>query len=116
MFEVGELEKGLQASRTLISHRAKDVPLRVMNLMDTEVRLGKGTAMAELQPAEVLGQPACPDVSRAQGESNEELTDDLDVGVTGAERAQLRKLLQEFDVILSVTEYDMEQTGSRTLD
>ena len=38
--EAGELVKGLQASRTLIPHRAKGVPLRVMNLMDTEVRLG----------------------------------------------------------------------------
>ena len=47
MSEAGELEKGLQASRTLIRHRAKDVQLRVMNLMDTEKRLGKGTAMAE---------------------------------------------------------------------
>ena len=47
MSEAGELGKGLQASRTLIPHRAKDVSLRVMNLMDTEERLGKGTAMAE---------------------------------------------------------------------
>ena len=51
MSEAGELEKGIQASHTLMQHRAKDVPLRVMNLLDTEVRLGKGTAMAELQPS-----------------------------------------------------------------
>ena len=44
MSEAGELGKGL----TLIPHRTKDVPLRVMNIMDTEVRLCKGTAMAEL--------------------------------------------------------------------
>ena len=47
MSETGELGKGLQASRTLIPRRAKDVSLRVMNLMDTEERLGKGTVMAE---------------------------------------------------------------------
>ena len=47
MSEAGELGKGFQASRTLIPHRPKDVPLRVMNLMDTEVRIGKGRAMAE---------------------------------------------------------------------
>ena len=41
MSEAGELEKGLQASHMLIPHRANDVPLRVMNLVDTEVRLGK---------------------------------------------------------------------------
>ena len=50
MSEAGELGKGLQASRTLIPHRANDVSLRVMNLMGTEMRLCKGTAMAELQP------------------------------------------------------------------
>ena len=111
MFEAGELGTGLQASRTLIPHRVKDVPLRVMNLMDTEVRLGMGTAMAELQPVEVLGQPACPDVNRAQGECIEELMDDVDAAVIGAERVQLRKLLQVFGGILSVNEYDMGQTG-----
>ena len=36
--------------------------------------------------------------------------DGIDAGVTGAERAQLRKLLQEVDGILSVIEYDMVQT------
>ena len=41
--------------------------------------------------------------------------DGVVVGVTGAERAQLRKLLQEFDGILSVNEYDMGQTGSRNI-
>ena len=115
MSEAGEFGKGLQASRTLIPHRAKDVPLRVMNLMDTEVLLGKGTAMGELQPVEVLGQPTCPDVNRAQGECIEELMDGVDAGVTGAERAQLRKFLQGFGGILSVNEYDMGQTGSRKI-
>ena len=35
MSEAGERGKGLQKSRTLIPHRAKDVSLRVMNLMYT---------------------------------------------------------------------------------
>ena len=111
MSEAGALGKGLQASRTLIPHRAKDAPLRVINIMDTEVRLGKGTTMAELQPVEVLGQPTCPDVIRAQGECIEKLMDGVDAGVTGAELAQLGKLLQEFGGILAVNEYDMGQTG-----
>ena len=51
-------------------------------------------------------QPTCPDVNRAQGECIEELMDGVDAGVTGAERAQLTKLLQEFGGILSVSEYD----------
>ena len=83
--------------------------------MDTEVRLGKGTAMAELQPVEVLVQPTCPDVNRAEAECIEDLMDGIDVGVTSAERAQLRKLLQDFGGILSVSEYDMEHTGSRNI-
>ena len=83
--------------------------------MDTEVRRGKGTAMAELQPVEVLWQPTCPDVNRAQGECIEEFRDGVDAGVIGAERAQLRKLLQEFGGILSVNEHDMGQTGSRNI-
>ena len=86
MAEAGELGKGIQASRTLIPQRAKGVPLRAMNLMDTKVRLGKGTAMAELQPVEVLGQPTCPDVNRAQGECIKELMDGVDAAVIGAER------------------------------
>ena len=76
------------------------------------MRQDKGTAMAELQPVEVLGQPPNTDASRAQGECIEELMDDIDAGVTGTERAQLRKLLQEFGGILSVSQYDMGQTGS----
>ena len=75
--------------------------------MDTEVRLCKGTARAELQPVEVLGQPACPYVNRAQGECIEELMDGVDADVIDAERAQLRNLLQEFGGILSVNWYDM---------
>ena len=111
MSEAGERGKWLQASRTLIPHRANYVLLRVMNLMYTEVRLGKGTTMAELQPVEVMGQLTCPDVNRAQGESIEKLMDGVHAGVTGVERAQLRKLLQEFSGILSVNEYDIGQTG-----
>ena len=108
MSEAGELGKGLQASRTLIQRRAKDVPLPMMNVMDTEVRLVKDTAMAELQPIEVLVQRICQDVNKAQGEFIEEMMNCIDAGVTGAQRAQLRKLLQ--DEILSVNEYDMGQT------
>ena len=70
-----------------------------MNLIDTEVHIGKGTAMAELQPVEVQMQPTCPDVNRAQGECIEELMDGADAGVTAAERVQLRKVLQEFGEI-----------------
>ena len=33
-----------------------------MNIIDREVGLGRGRAMAELQPVEVLVQPTCPDV------------------------------------------------------
>ena len=84
MSEAGELGNELQTSRTLIPHRAKGVPLRVMNLMDTDVRLGKSIAMAELQPVEVLGQPPCPDVGRVQGECIEELMDGIDASVTVA--------------------------------
>ena len=98
-------------SGTVISHRAKDVLLRVMNVMDTEVRLGKGTAMVEMQPVEVLVQPTCPDVNRAQGECNEDFVHAIDAGVTGTERAQMRQFLQEFGGISSVSEYDMELTG-----
>ena len=115
MSEAGELGKWLQASQTLIPHRAKGVPFRVMNLMDTEVHLGKGTAMAELQAVEVLVQPTCSEVHRAQGECIEEMMDGVDVGVTDAERVQLRKLLQEFRGSLSVSEHNMRQTGSRNI-
>ena len=85
-----------------------------MNLMDTSAAM-QGTSMAELQPVEVLGQPTCPDVNRAQGECIEELMDGVNAGITGAERVQLRKLLQEFGGILSVSVYDMGQTGSRNI-
>ena len=91
--QAGELGKGLQAYRTLIPKRENGTPVRVINLMDTEVRLGKDRAMTELHPVEVLGQPPCPDVSRAQGECIEELMDCIDAGVNGAERAQLRKFV-----------------------
>ena len=79
--------------------------------MDTEVRLGKGTAIDKLQPVEVLGQSACSDVNRAQGECIEELMDGDDAAVIGTERAQLRKFFQEFGGILSVNEYDWRPTG-----
>ena len=79
--------------------------------MDTEVRLSNCTAIAELQPVEVLIQPTCPDVNRAQVECIEELMDGVEASVTGAQRAQLRKLLQEFGRLLSVSEYDMRQMG-----
>ena len=65
----------------------------------------------QLQSVEVLGQPTRPNVNRAQGECIEELMDGVDAAVIGAERAQLRKLLQKFGGILSVNEYDMGQTG-----
>ena len=86
-----------------------------MNLIDTEVRLVKGTAMSELQPIKVLGQPPDTDVSRAQSECIEELMHGIDADVTSAEQFKLRKLLREFGGILSVSEYDMGQTGSRNI-
>ena len=66
----------------------------------------QGKAMAELQPVEVLVQPKCPDVNRAQGECIQELMDGADTGVTDAERAHVTNLLPEVSGILSVSEYD----------
>ena len=59
-------------------------------------------------------RPTCSDVHRAQGECIEELMDGVDAVVTGAERAQLRKLLQEFGGILSVSMI-WDRRGSRNI-
>ena len=60
--------------------------------------------MAELQPGGVLGQPSDTDISIVLGKCIKELMNGINAGVTAAERAQLRKFLQEFGGILSLSD------------
>ena len=40
--EATDVGQGIQTARTLIPQRAKDVPLRVMNVMDTDIHMNRG--------------------------------------------------------------------------
>ena len=70
---------------------------------DGRVATGRGSGAANM--------PRCQQSTGWQAGCINELMDGVGAGVTGAQRAQLRKLLQEFGGILSVSEYDMGQTG-----
>ena len=54
MSEARDLGTGIQTCRTLIQNRVSNVPLRVMNILETAVSLPKGTQIGQLQPVEVI--------------------------------------------------------------
>ena len=54
MSEAVSAEKGVHVSRTIVPRRATNVPLRVLNVSDLDVRLNRETIMADLEPVKVF--------------------------------------------------------------
>ena len=101
--------KGVQTSRTLVPPRPKDVPLRMMNLRDVEVRLHNGATVAELQPVDVVETVTPPAKEERQQECISELIRGTDYRLSVADKNKLSGLLKEFNDTLSVDEYGMGQ-------
>ena len=107
MSEATDLGTGIQTCRTLIPTRVRNVPLRIMNILDTTVSLPKGTQVAQLQPVEVIEGFEQRSRVRAEQEGIDKLLDGSDVTLSCEGRRELKALLNEFEDTLSTSEYDM---------
>ena len=112
MSEASDIGEGIQSARTLTPQRAKDVPIRMMNVMDTDIHLSRRTAVSDMNPVEIVSRATTSEEDKFQ--TREQCRDDLVSGVDSClraeDRAGLTRLLTEFQTILSIDEYDMGQT------
>ena len=116
MTETGVIESGLHVSRTLVFDINLHVPIRLMNLFDRPVTVEKGTLLAELQPSSVVA--SVQEMPSTEPEFKKQLLERVAPSVGRAERHQLSRLIDEFQDVISQSEYDLGQMGSvkRTTD
>ena len=100
--------------------RVKDsssLPIRIMNLNEVPVELASGTALGTLRAAgEIKGLEGFADLSAEQDRRArlqvqiKELIDKVPPSVSVHDKSKLHRLLQEYEDILSVDDYDLGLT------
>ena len=80
-----------------------------MNVMDTDIHMSRGTAVADLHPVEIVSRATTSEEDKFQ--AREKCIDDLVSGVDSCLPAEdlvgLRRLLTEFQTILSMGQTDI---------
>src|SRR6218665_1699199 len=112
MTEAKELEPGVHLARVVVDDSAETTQVRIVNLTDGPVRLGKDRLLGGLHPVEIETKGKCDRSREPTGEVSpvDALMNDLPEEVTGDVRAQLRDLLEEYRDVLSVSELDLGRT------
>ena len=115
--EPREIKAGLIVGRTILPKRIEDLPIRVLNLSDTEVFLKKGDEVAEASPVEVRGVPTV-EPSVRDFEYVDGLLDAVHDSVSVEEKDKLKEILHEFSGAFSASEFDLGNTplASHTID
>ena len=108
MTETGVIESGLHVSRTLVSDTDLHVQIRLMNLFDRPGTVEEGTFLTEMQPSSIVS--SVQEVPPNETEFKRQLLEDIDPSVGRAERHQLSLLIDEFQDVVSQSEYDLGQT------
>ena len=105
-----ELRKGLWVAGALLPRRFDGVPVRMMNLNNSEVMLRKGSEIAEAIPVQMLANSDAvegPSPFAHLKPLMETVADD----VTQEEKGNLASLLEEYSDVFSKSEFDLGCTG-----
>ena len=108
--EPGEIKDGLLVARTLLPNRADNLPVRLMNVTDESMKVGKNTVVSTLEPLAPLPK---------QQKSHEEVKDDsiiedmmskVDKSVPSHIREELKQMLERYSNVFSRDEWDLGWT------
>ena len=106
MTEVREIETGLCSARAIISDQCDNVPIRMVNVLDTPVSLKAGPVISELEKVEVIEDMS--DVHKDQDlDYLNPMLQDLDNSVPADIREELTQLVHRYHHIFSKDEYDL---------
>ncbi|MDZ7612307.1 MAG: RNase H-like domain-containing protein [Flavobacteriaceae bacterium] len=111
--DIAEPVKGLLVSRTVVSNRADDVLVRVMNITKEPIQLVPGTVISSLEAV----NPVAVDRETRTEEIQERvdvlrsLADQADAEVPGELRDRLYQLLVKYQQAFSFHENDLGRTG-----
>ena len=79
MSVASDVGRGFQSARTLIPQRPKDEPLWMVNVMDTDIHMNRGTVVADLHPVEIIFRSTTSEEDKFQARGK--CIDDLVSGV-----------------------------------
>ena len=106
MTEARQVETGLCSARTIISEKCNNIPVRMINVLDTPVSLKAGSIVSELEMVEVVSN---------EDDMNKDLDldylkpmlQDLHHSVPDEIREELTKLIHRYHHTFSRDEYDL---------
>ena len=111
MMEGSTIEEGLYVARSLIPHQCRNIPVRVYNSREHDIKLLKDKVIAELQAVE----PVEPDTAKTQTTKDSNWMDKLingcDNDLTANDKENLRTILLQYQECFSQSEYDLGKTS-----
>ena len=129
--EPAEIVKGVFVGRTLLPRQKDNLPVSVVNITDTPVRIDKGTVISEAVPVDATAPQPCDGVSqpgetvsqpdevvpqpmkrkRRSYKHLEPLLEGVSKDMTRLERDQLWEMLKSFADVFSSGKFDMGRTN-----
>jgi hypothetical protein len=113
--QTSEPVTGLYVSRAVLPERSLEVPVRVLNITQSDVILPAGTVLTNLEQVDGTTDVALLTEEDALAEARAELIDDLvervDDSISEDVRRQLRRLLSGFSSVFSTGDNDLGRTA-----
>src|SRR6218665_1528131 len=113
MTETKEIQPGVHLARVVVRGGNEAIQVRVINLNEEPVTLGKDQLLGGLHPVEVdvLESSGEPKETSGDGFSLAALLEDLPTEVTPKIRTQLERLLNDYRNVFSMSETDLGRTN-----
>jgi len=114
------VQRELQIARTLVNGDRDHVPIRIMNMSQHPITLGRGTVLSHLEEAVDIIEPTPEPIDQSADESPpvmiegahiQPILDGIDESVSEEDRQKLRTLLCDYTDIFSQSEYDLGRTS-----
>ena len=106
MTDASEIKTGVCSARTIVPDQCKDIPVRIVNVMDQPVHLKAGLIVSELQAVEVI-EINDPEVTISNSEHLNSMLKDVDETVPRDIQDRLQKLVHMYRHVFSKDEYDL---------
>jgi transposase InsO family protein len=106
-----ELSNGLYVARAIIPHQCESIPMRVLNSSNRRVVLRKGSQLSDLEPVTVIQESEVGDAGSEDSSWKSKLVQEVDVEVSGREKLELEKILEDYSDCFSKSEFDLGRTA-----
>ena len=102
--ELNSLREGICTARVVLPRGCNDLPMRVLNVTETDYRVRKGQELTDVVQVDVVENNS---ISREEEISIQSMVDRVDSTVTDEFKAELKQLLVEFKDVFSYHEFDL---------